>query len=206
MARSSRAERRRQQIEAFIRADPSRSNRSIAGEIGGCSHNTVGRVRADLPGLGTDVDGPDGPVSGQHPGSENLMAPAGPGNLRASTHGAYSQKRREPLEAMHRGRLRLAYPSAADDLVNSAAKRAAMIDLFSAWIEDDGAIHRNRGLPIVSDPARELRRLLTDHEAAIRALGEAEVEAARVDPQAALSAYVASVSEGDGEGVDVDGG
>jgi hypothetical protein len=199
----SRAERLRERIEALMKADPGRSARSIAKEVH-CSPNTVLRLRR----LHVQVNGADGTVNGaaetEHRGSANLMAPAERGNDRAASHGAYSQKRREPLEAMHRERLRLAYPNAADDLVNSAAKRAAMIDLFSAWIEDVGAIHPNRGLPLVSDPARELRRLLNDHEGAIRELLAPEAEASKVDPQAALDAYVAGLSENDGEEV-VDG-
>jgi len=118
------------------------------------------------------VHEPNGTPTTAHAGSANLMAPAGPGNDRAVTHGAYSAARRAPLEQHHRERLRRTYPIASDDLVNSAAKRAAMIDLFSAWIEDAGVVHAQRGLPTVSAPAIELRRLLNDHEAAMERLEE----------------------------------
>jgi hypothetical protein len=175
----SRAERRRERIEALIRADPSRSNRSIAQEIGQCSHNTVARVRGGLPGPLTTGDGPAHAVSGQnHPGAENLIEPAGPGNDRSLRHGAYSSARREPLERRHLEALRLAYPTASDALLNASAKRLSMIDLFSAWISDAGAVHPVRGQPVVSDPARELRRLLNDHEHAIERLEASEASGA----------------------------
>jgi hypothetical protein len=172
--KQTRAERRREHIEALIRADPSRSNRSIAQEIGQCSHNTVARVRGGLPGPLTTGDGPANVVRGQNPGAANLIEPAGPGNARAATHGAYSAARREPLEQQHREALRLAYPTASDALLNASAKRLSMIDLFSAWISDAGAVHPVRGQPVVSDPARELRRLLNDHEHAIERLEASE--------------------------------
>jgi hypothetical protein len=175
---TSRAERRRDRIEALIRADPSRSNRSVAQEIGQCSHNTVSRVRAGLPGLLPGEDGPAHVVGGQNPGAANLIEPAGPGNDRSLRHGAYSSARREPLERRHLEALRLAYPTASDALLNASAKRLSMIDLFSAWISDAGAVHPVRGQPVVSDPARELRRLLNDHEHAIERLEASEASGA----------------------------
>ena len=47
----------------------------------------------------------------------------------------------------------------------------------------------------MSDAARELRLLLRDHETAVASLAETEAEASKVDPQAALDAYVAGLSE-----------
>ena len=93
---------------------------------------------------------------------------------------------------MHRDRLRLAYPSAPDDLIDSAAKRLAMADLFSAWIAEAGVVRRGPGgLPIVSDATRELRRLLNDHENAIERLMAHEA-----DPVRDAYAYVKRLQEG----------
>jgi hypothetical protein len=189
-------ERQRERIVALLRADPSRSLRSVAREVG-CGTSTVSRTRERY--VSRDVV--DGTAKARHPGSANLIEPAGPGNQRAITHGAYSAARREPLEQQHRHRLRQSYPSVADDLINASAKRAAMIDLFSAWIYDAGAVHAHRGLPAVSDPARELRRLLSDHEAAIERLEALEHEAQRVDPGEALRRHVAQINaENGGDG------
>jgi hypothetical protein len=85
-------------------------------------------------------------------------------------HGAYSAARRAPLEQEHRERLRLAYPTAPDDLVNTAAARCALISLFSAWLADSGPILPSKGVPVVQDAARELRRLTDAHDAAIERL------------------------------------
>jgi hypothetical protein len=189
MASSGTRERRRVRIVEMLRAAPDRSSRSIAGEVG-CSPHTVIRLRK----LHVQVHDPERTPAAAHPGSENLQ-PAGPGNLRASTHGAYSEARRAPLEDLHRDRLRLAYPSAPDDLINSAAKRLAMADLFSSWIADVGLIHNRGGLPHVSDAARELRILLRDHEAAVTALGELEREASTPDPRKQLDAVIAEMAE-----------
>jgi hypothetical protein len=184
-------ERKRERVRELLRADPSRSSRSIAAEVG-CSPHTVIRQRE----LHVQVHDADCTPVAAHPGSANLIEPAGPGNDRAVTHGAYSQARREPLEDLHRDRLRLAYPSAPDDLVNAAAKRAALVDLFSAWIAEVGVVHRGPGnLPHVSDAARELRRLLNDLEAATERLIALEA-----DPVRDAYDHFARLREGSGDG------
>ena len=130
-ARAGKLERQRQRIRVLLDTDPERSATSIAKEIG-CGVHTVERVRErHLPQQGVN-----GTPAMAHPGSANLLPPAEPGNARATKHGAYSEARRAPLEQQHRERLRAEFPSARDDLINSAAKRAAMIDLFSGWCED----------------------------------------------------------------------
>jgi hypothetical protein len=179
MPRKGKLERQRERVRELLRADPSRSNRSIAAEVG-CSHHTVGRTRELLPAV---LPASDGPGSGPHPGSGNLIAP-GPGNDRAVTHGAYSEARRRPLEDEHRERLRAEFPEARDDLINAAARRCAMIDLFSAWIAEHGPV-RGRGDVVAA--ARELRMLLTDHERALAALDALRQPA----PGAALAAELA---------------
>jgi hypothetical protein len=89
-------------------------------------------------------------------------------------HGAYSAARRRPLEDEHRERLRLAYGSAPDDLVNSAAMRAAIVTLLAAFVNDAGVVFARGRVAEVSAPARELRLALRDHEQAIRHLEEHE--------------------------------
>lgn len=199
MPATTRSERRRTRIEALIRADPARSNRSIAAQIGHCSHNTVARVRA---GLRTAENGPAGADRGPNHAS---LAPPPIGNHRAQRHGAYSAAVRAPLEDEHREQLRQTYPNAPDGYVNAAATRLSMIDLFGAWLRDRGAVHEVRGLPVVSDPARELRRLLVDHEAAIARLEQIEHEAGP-SPQDKLDVVVREIVAARSENGDADGG
>jgi hypothetical protein len=173
---TGRLERQRERIRELIEADPKRSSTSIAREIS-CGVHTVIRARErHVPRH--DENGTANGTATAHPGSANLIEPAGPGNDRAVRHGAYSSARREPLERRHLEALRRAYPGASDALLNASAKRLSMIDLFSAWISDAGAVHPVRGQPVVSDPARELRRLLNDHEHAIERLEASEASGA----------------------------
>jgi hypothetical protein len=167
MTKSQRAlERQRERIVALVGADPERSSRSIAAEVG-CGVNTVIRARErHVP-----RDAENGTTRAAHAGSENLLPPAAPGNDRAVRHGAYSQARRAPLEVQHRERLRGEFPSAPDDVVNVMARRLAMGDLYAAWLADHGPV---RGRGDVAPAARELRLLLSDHERAYAALGEFE--------------------------------
>jgi hypothetical protein len=173
MASRRQLERQRERVRELLRADPERSSRSIAAEVG-CSHHTVTRQR-EQPGQAPTVDSPG---NGQHPGSANLMAPAERGNDRAVTHGAYSEARRAPLEDLHRDRLRAEFPNAlaspgGDDLVNLAARRLAAADLLAAWIDDAGPIFPRGGAAEVSAPAKELRVLMDGHERAILAFARA---------------------------------
>jgi hypothetical protein len=189
-AKAGRLERQRARIRELSDADPSRSHRSIAAELG-CSHVTVGRVRGQVSGPLTTGDEPPHVVSGQNPGAANLIEPAGPGNDRAVRHGAYSAARRAPLEQEHRSRLRLAYPTAPDDLINTAATRCALISLFGAWLEDSGPILPSKGVPVVQDAARELRRLTDAHDAAIERL-EARTATSPGDEYAVVLQEIAS--------------
>jgi hypothetical protein len=136
---TTRAERRRQRIEALIRADIERSNRSIAEEIGHCSHNTVARVRAGLTGSLTDTDGPVNGPNGQHP--ENLIAPAGPGNTRAATHSAYSAAALRPAIETLTTELPgvvAGYTSADDVVIRMLAVLIAQIEQVNAYVADVG--------------------------------------------------------------------
>ncbi len=96
-------------------------------------------------------------------------------------HGAYAAARRQPLEDEHRTRLAAQFPGAIDtpagqDLVNAAAKRAAMLDLFGAWLSDNGPIVMRGRTVEVTAPARELRHLLDAHERAVFQLAALERE------------------------------
>jgi hypothetical protein len=169
MASPRKLERQRERVRELLRADPSRSSRSIAAEVG-CSPHTVIRQRAPH----VQAHEPNGTPATARPGAANLIAPAGPGNDRAVTHGAYSEARRRPLEDLHRERLRAEFPNAVaspggDDLVNAAARRLAMADLLSAWIDDAGPISARGGAAEVSAPTRELRSLMDAHERAVLA-------------------------------------
>jgi hypothetical protein len=161
-ARAGKLERQRARIEALILADPNRSARSIATEVG-CSPNTVLRLRNLHVQVNDDRCTVNGTGGAAHPGSENLLPPAGPGNDRAATHGAYSAARRAPLEDEHRERLRRLYPAEADDLVNLQAKRCALVDLYSSWLSEHGPV---RGRGDVTPAGRELRLLLDSAERA----------------------------------------
>jgi len=191
MAGVTRAERRRARIEGLVLADPARSNRDIAREVR-CSHHTVARVRAGLPGLVPAGACPAEVGSGQHPGSGNLIEPAGPGNGRAVTHGAYSEARRRPLEDEHREQLRRLHPDAPDDLLNLRARRLALIDLFAAHVSDAGPV---RGKGDVVPAAAELRRLLDSEERAAISMHERERESRGAGLLAGIEAEYADSDE-----------
>ncbi len=125
----------------------------------------------------------------EHP---NLLAgPATPEQTRGLkrgqlAHGAYDVARREPLEREHRELLRRTYPNAADQAVNAQAKRAAMIDLFAAWIADKGVMTATRGKADASGAAKELRLLLDASDRAIAALEATNATAGQDHAQAYL--------------------
>jgi hypothetical protein len=191
--RAGKLERQREHIRELIDADPQRSNRSIAAEVGCSPHTVIRQRKRHVQALDEN-----GTAATAHPGRENLIEPAGPGNDRAVSHGAYSSARRAPLEQEHRERLRSRYPDAPDDLINTASKRCAMIDLLAAWCADAGVVHPHRGQPVVSDPMRELRKLCDAHDAAIRAL---EAGAGATPPADRLAAHLAA-HYGAGDGSD----
>jgi hypothetical protein len=110
------------------------------------------------------------------------------------THGAYTAARRQPLEDEHRARLALEFPTAltapgGNDLLNTAAKRAAMVDLLSAWLTDWGPISSTKRHE-VSSATKTLARLLDSHERAIRELAALEREHGRGGAPS-LDAYLA---------------
>jgi hypothetical protein len=193
--KASRLERQRQKIRELVDVDPTRSSTSIARELR-CGVNTVIRTRERY----VPPSAANGTANGKataHPGMANLSPPP-LGNDRAVQHGAYSAARRAPLEAQHRDRLRAEFPQAPDDLINAAARRCAMLDLFSAWVADNGPV---RGRGDVAPAARETRLLLLDHERAFTALGELD-RAGRGAGHQTLADIEAELGEDDPDDVD----
>jgi hypothetical protein len=118
-------------------------------------------------------------------------------NLRqgGATHMAYVEAVRAPLEAQHRDRLQGTFPGASatpagDDLINASAKRLALLDRFSAFLDDKGPITARKGKADVEPAARELRLLLDAHERAVVQLAELEREHGAGGRTAAMEALM----------------
>lgn len=188
----SKLERRRERIEALLRAGPSRSNRDIAREVG-CSHMTVGRLRADLAGQLSTSNEPDTAANGQHPGSENLIAPAGEGNLRAGKHLAYSETRLAPLRVALEASLRDEFGVFIDARrLWLAADLLARVEAARSWLDDRGGVVRNKAgevYPVVDRVDRWGARA----DALLRDFHEAKREAEAVDPMDALGEHLRSL-------------
>jgi hypothetical protein len=192
----TRAERKRQKIAAALAVDPSRSNRSIAAEVK-VSHMTVGRVRVNMAGQLSTPDTPAGGPNG-HVGMANLVKPPD-GNALAEVHGAYREARRQPLEALHRERLRRDHPTESDDAINLRAKRSALIDLYWADVSDRGPV---RGKGDATPSARELRLLLDAEERAAIAMEERRERVGNRAGYQTLADIEAELGEDDPDDVD----
>jgi len=137
-------ERQRQRIADVLRAEPQRSNRSIAAEIG-CSHITVARVRGLLPG------GDCPPESGQatpHPGHQ--VEPAEPGNVRALKHGCRSDRLLAPRAGELAAELRavvLGHQVADDTLIKLLALVLARVEAANKWVDERGLFRNDKGDP-----------------------------------------------------------
>jgi hypothetical protein len=115
-------------------------------------------------------------------------------------HHAYVDSVRAPLEAEHRTRLQATFPAACatpegDDLVNASAKRCALVDRFSAFLEDRGPIVARKGQAQVEPAARELRLLLDAHERAVVQLAALEREHGAGGRDAAMTALMRARGE-----------
>jgi hypothetical protein len=194
----SRAQRRRERIEQAIRADADRSNRSIAAEIG-CSHMTVGRVRAGLAGQLSTSDEPDKLARGQNPGAANLIEPAGLRNDRAVRHGAHSEQLVAPLRERFLLELRERFNAVDDDLLVVQAHRRAQLELLSAWLDEHGVVRGGKRGEITA-AATFAERIASSYERQHERLVALQREAETVDPQAALDAYVAGLPNGEEAG------
>ncbi len=142
--------RQRQRIREAILADPERSSRSIAHEIG-CSTTTVSehRRKLDVRPDGGDwtpdaVQSSNGHSAGSNRGHENLIEPAGPGNGRAVTHGAHSEAQVAPLRAQFLDQLRRRLPAVDPELLVVQAHRQAQLTLLSEWIDQHGIVRSAR--------------------------------------------------------------
>ncbi len=120
-------------------------------------------------------------------------------------HGAYSEARLAPLRA----RLEQGLIDEFGQVVDArrlwlAADLLARVEAARQWVDERGGVVRNKAgevFPVVD----RLERWGARADALLKELHSAKREAETPDPQAALSAYVASLAEGDGGGVDVDG-
>jgi hypothetical protein len=192
--RAGSLERQRQRIAAALLSDPSRSNYGIAREVG-CSHHTVAGVRGQMPAV--ECQPPTARTG--NPGSANLVPPAGPGNLRAATHGAHSEALVAPLRVRFLERLREQYPAVGEELLRVQAHRAAQLELLTAWTDEHGIV-RSARTGEVYGAAVFAERLASAFERQADRLRELQREASRVDPFEALDAHVAELTAVTGGG------
>lgn len=186
-------ERQRERIVELIEADPSRSARSIAMEVG-CSTHTVIRQR-DLRvqshgenGTGEDVQSCSRPNAGRL----NLVSPAGPGNDRATKHGVDSEIRLAPLRVEGERWARGRWPWLDDARVALVADLMARTELARRWIEAQGTVVRNKAgevYPVVDRLERWSARL----DDLIGRLDRETAERDKVNPIAELAAIAAEV-------------
>jgi hypothetical protein len=191
-------ERQRERIRDLIAADPSRSSRSIAVEVG-CSPHTVIRQRErvqphDDDGTADGVRACSG--NGRpHPGSENLVPPAGPGNERATRHGAWSEQRVAPVRERHAAALRSQFDAVDERLLSVMAHRMAQYELLTAWLDEHGIV---KGRGEVFPAAQFAERLARNFEQQFDRLAEIQRDARRVDPHEALEAHLAELTAANG--------
>jgi hypothetical protein len=200
MATAIKLERQRQRIRDLIDDDPSRSNRSIAMEVG-CSTHTVIRTRYRHVSLHTAVSTTNGTA---HPGSENLLPPADAGNDRAMKHGAHSERQVAPRRARILEELRQRFTGVDDDLLRVQARRRAQIELVSTWLDEHGVIRGGKRGEIVP-AAAFAERLAVSYERQHERLVELQREAQTVDPGEALRTHVAKLNAGRANGGEGDG-
>ncbi len=199
--RTQDLERQRAKIHAAIRADPARSSRSIAREIG-CSTQTVLRQRGVLASASQDETNET-----PHPGAQVTAPPLD--NERAVTHGSRSEKLKRPIRERILADLKRQLPACNEQLLDSHAEVAAMITLLSGWTDTHGLI-RDHKRGEVFNAADMLRRLITQYDKQHVVLLAMQREADHVDPARALEEAVAEIVEArNGDGAadrgDVDG-
>jgi hypothetical protein len=184
-----RLERQRERIRELIVADPSRSSRSIALEVS-CSTHTVIRQRE----LHVQDPAVIRTTATAHPGGENLMPPAGPGNSRAVTHGSHSEMVVAPVRERHLDTLRQRFPDEPDPVLWIAASRAARIEVLSEYLDANGLMKRGE----IRSAATELTKLETALEKQLAVLSERAKQ--RQSPGNDLAAVLAEIAEnGNGE-------
>jgi hypothetical protein len=189
-ARPRNLQRQRDRIAELLRADPSRSLRSVAVEVG-CSHTTVGRLAGQL----ASENEPANVANGQHPGAANLIAPASTGNLRALKHGVDSERRLAPLRTRFEPGLRDEFPWLDARRLFLLADLLARVEAAREWLDERGGVVRNRAgdvFPVVD----RLERWSARADTLLRELHAEKVQREHVDPQAALAAHLAELAAG----------
>jgi len=121
-----------------------------------------------------------------------------------TTHGAFNAAMVAPLEEEHQQRLRAEFPGAAqtpggDDLINSCARRLAMLDRYSAFVSDSGPLRAHGGRAEVQPAAREARVLLDAHERSIERLMALEREHGGAGGQTLAQVEAELIAAGDGQ-------
>jgi hypothetical protein len=178
---------RREAIESALRDDPERSNRSIAIECRS-DHKTAAKIRAQLESAG-EIPRRTPTVPTDHGGA---LLPTVEGNSKATTHGAWSERRVGPLRDGFLVALRDRFPAVPDELLRVQAHRQAQLELLSAWADSHGVVRNARG--DVAGAVSLARQLARDFEQRHDRLVEIEREAARVDPHVALEDYLAGMN------------
>jgi hypothetical protein len=201
-AKAGKLERQRQRIRELIEADPSRSATSIAVEIG-CSTHTVVRQRKLHMQMHTADCTVNGTAGTAHAGSSNLLPPAEHGNGRAVSHGAHSEVRIAPRRARILDELRQRFTGVDDDLLLVQAHRRAQLELLSDHLDVHGVV-RGGKRGEVTPAAAFAERLASSYERQHERLVALQREAEKVDPQAALDAYVTGLSDAPGDDEEVD--
>lgn len=143
MASAGKLKRQRERIRALVDAEPSRSSRSIALEVG-CGVNTVIRARNGMVRETVEGGTGNGKVAAAHPGGENLVEPAGPGNSRAVSHGAWSEGLVAPRRERLLGELRVEFPGASERRLIVQAHRLAQLELLGEFADERGVIRSRR--------------------------------------------------------------
>lgn len=139
-------ERQRQRIREALLAEPMRSNRSVAVEVG-CHHITVGRVREELAGLVAAGEYPPEKAP-PHPGHQ-VTAPEA-NNLRALKHGCRSDRLLAPRAEELAAELRQVVPGhqvADDTLIKVLALVLARVERANEWIDERGLFRNDKGDP-----------------------------------------------------------
>lgn len=114
------------------------SVRKIARHVG----VSVGTVHADLKA--TEGDRPPNPAG--HPATiQPPPNPAGPGNQRRRTHGAYSDEVVRPLRERRHEQLVERYPFKSPEDLMPLADRLGRIDAITLWEAENGIVGDKRG-------------------------------------------------------------
>jgi len=173
-------------IDAALKADPERTNQSVATECG-CSWHTVQARRAELAREAAEQS------VATRGGVANLIEPAGVGNDRAAKHGAYREAVLEPVRARKHEQLRAMFPTVSDELLIVQAMRGAQLDVLWSWLSEHGLVRDRHGN--ISAAASLAAKLSTTYERQHDRLAEIEEQSRVQRPAAALEALADELSD-----------